>query len=117
MFSQVMLTFRCYPDFYQGFIQGFRKIAAPPTSILKTSSLTDSSTSMTQIVVEYGGVDDGAITSMLKTSSSTDSSASAAQFVVESDGVDASGGGDSKSVKKSSKSRELSKSPKNLKSL
>ena len=32
---------------------------APLTSMLKTSSLTDSSTSTTQIVVEYNGVGDG----------------------------------------------------------
>ena len=57
--SQVVLTFRCSPDFYRGFIQGFSKIAAPLTSMLRTSSSTDSSTSMTQIVVEYDGVDDG----------------------------------------------------------
>ena len=59
---------------------------------------------MTQIVVNYGGVDGDAITSILRLSSSTDSSASAAQIMVESDGLDAGGGGGSKSVKKSLKS-------------
>ena len=54
---------------------------------------------------------------MLRMSSSTDSSASATQIVVESDGVDTGGSGGGKLVKKSSKSRELSKSPKSLKSL
>ena len=78
--------------------------------MLRTSSSTDSSTSMTQIVVDYGGVDDGAITSMVRTSSSTDSSASAAQIVVEFDGVDTGGGGGGKSTKKLSKSRRIVKS-------
>ena len=59
MSSQVVLAFRCSADFYQGFIQGFSKIAVPLTSMLRTSSLRDSSTSMTQIVVEYDGVDNG----------------------------------------------------------
>ena len=57
--SQIVLTFRCSPDFYRGFIQSFSKIATPLTLILRTSSSTNSSTSMTQIVVEYDGVADG----------------------------------------------------------
>ena len=39
------------------FIQGFSKIAAPLTSMLRTSSSTDSSTSAAQIVVEFDKVD------------------------------------------------------------
>ena len=98
--------------------------------MLRTSSSTNPSTSVTQIVVEYDGVDDGGgrsgdfdrkfhqpLTSRLRTSSSTDSSTSVTQSVVKYDEVDAGG----KSVKKSSKSRqkvgESSKSPKNLKGL
>ena len=72
----------------------------PLTSMLRTSSLTDSSTSMTQIVFEYNGVDDGGgcsgdsdknlsdapksiyplapLISRLRMSASTDSSTSAA---------------------------------------
>ena len=72
---------------------------------------------MTQIMFDYGRVDDGAINSMLKTSSSTDSLASAAQILIESDRVDAGGSGGGKSVKKLLKSRKSSKSPKSLKSL
>ena len=37
MFSHVALTFRCSSDFYRRFIQGFRWIAAPLTSMLKTT--------------------------------------------------------------------------------
>ena len=59
MSGQVVLTFRYSPNFYQGFIQGFSKIAAPLTLMLRTSSSTDSSTSMTQIVVEFDKIDDG----------------------------------------------------------
>ena len=81
--------------------------------MLRTSSSTDSSTSLTQIVVEYDGVDDGSgrsgdsdrkylsdapksmcpptpLTLMLRMSLSTDSSTSA--IVVEYDGVDDGGG-------------------------
>ena len=57
--SDVVLTFRYSSDFYRGSIQGFSKIAAPLTSMLRTSSSTDSSTSATQIAVEYDGVDGG----------------------------------------------------------
>ena len=101
------------------------------SSMLRTSSSTDSSTSMTQIVVEYDGVDNGGgrsgdfdrkfhlklqynsraihpLTSMLRTSSSTDSSTSATQSAVKYDEVD--GGG--KLVEKSSKSRKIVKKPK-----
>ena len=59
MSSHVALTFRCSSDFYRRSIQGFNKIAAPLTSMLRTSSSTDSSTSATQIAVEYDGVDGG----------------------------------------------------------
>ena len=59
MSSHVVLTFRCSSDFYRRFIQGFSKIAAPLTSMLRTSSSTDSSTSTAQIVVEFVGVDAG----------------------------------------------------------
>ena len=58
VFSQVVLTFRCSPNFYRDFIQDFSKIAASLTSMLKTSSLIDSSTNITQIVFEYDGADD-----------------------------------------------------------
>ena len=52
------------------FIQGFSKIAAPLTSMLRTSSSTDSSTSATQIAVEYDGVDGGGGKSVEKSSKS-----------------------------------------------
>ena len=84
-------------------------LLAPLTLMLRTNSSIDSSTSAAQIGIDYGGVDDGAITSMLRTSASTGSSASAAQIVVEFDGFDAGGGAGGKSVEKLSKSRELSK--------
>ena len=41
------------------FIQGFSKIATPLTSMLRTSSSTDSSTSAAQIVFEYDEVGSG----------------------------------------------------------
>ena len=59
MSSIVALTFRYSSDFYRRFIQGFNKIATLLTSMLRTSSSTDSSTSMTQIAVEDDGVDGG----------------------------------------------------------
>ena len=37
VFSHVALTFRCLSDFYRRFIQGFSRIAAPLTSMLKTT--------------------------------------------------------------------------------
>ena len=80
--------------------------------ILKTSSSSDSSTSAAQIGVDYNGVDDGATSSILKTSSSTDSSTSATQIVVEFDEVCAGSSDGDKPVKKSSKVKELSSSPK-----
>ena len=70
--------------------------------MLRTSSSTDSSTSATQIVVDYDGVDDDAASSMLRASSSTESSTSATQIAVKYDGVDGGGG---KSVEKSLKNR------------
>ena len=51
-------TFRCLSDFYRHSIPRW-KITAPLTSMLRTSSSMDSSTSAAQIVVEYDGVDDG----------------------------------------------------------
>ena len=83
---------------------------APFTSMLRTSSSTNSSTSAAQIGIDYGGVDDGAITSMLRTSISTDSSASAAHIVVEFDRFDTGSGAVGKSVKKvvkRSKNRQI----------
>ena len=44
---------KCLPKLYQGFIQGFSKIA-----VLRISSLTNSSTSAIQIAVKYDEVDD-----------------------------------------------------------
>ena len=41
MFSYVALTFGCLSDFYRRFIQGFRWIAAPLTSMLKTTGSSD----------------------------------------------------------------------------
>ena len=105
MSSQVVLTFRCLPNFYRGFIQGFSKIAASRTSMLRMSSSTDLLTSSTQIVVWYDRVNNGhdssgdsnrkclsntpklmcppaPFTSILRTSSSTDSSTSSTQIVV-----------------------------------
>ena len=52
------------------------------------------------------------LTSILKTSSSTDSSTSAAQIMVEFDEVDADGGASGKLIKKLSKVKESSWSPK-----
>ena len=49
--SQGVLTYS-FANFYRHFIQGFSKIAAPLTLMLRTSSSTDSSTSAAQIVVE-----------------------------------------------------------------
>ena len=68
MSSHVVLTFRSSPDFYRGFIQDFSKIAAPLTSMLRTSSSTNSSTSATQIAVEYDEVDGGGGKSVTKSS-------------------------------------------------
>ena len=41
MFSHVALTFRCSSNLYRRFIQGFRWIAAPLTSMLKTTGSLD----------------------------------------------------------------------------
>ena len=41
MFSYVALTFRCSPNVYRRFIQGFRWIATPLTSMLKTTESSD----------------------------------------------------------------------------
>ena len=63
----------------------------PLTSILKMSSSIDSLTSLTQIVVDYDGVDYSGDCSgdfNKKISTLTDSSASAAQIEVEYNGVD-----------------------------
>ena len=89
--------------------------------MLKTSSSTNSSTSVTLIVVEYDGVDDSdsrsgdfnkkfhqLLTLRLRTSLSTDSSTSVTQSVVKYDKVD----GDGKSVKKSSKGQNIVKKSK-----
>ena len=57
--SHIVLTFRCSSDFYRRSIQEFSKIASPLTSMLWTSSSTDSSTRAAPIVVEHDGVDDG----------------------------------------------------------
>ena len=96
--------------------------------MLKTSSSSNSSTSVTQIVVGYDGVDDGGgcsgdfdrkfhqlLTSRLRTSFSTDSSTNVTQSVVKNDEVVGAIG---KSVRKLSKSRQKSrrivKEPKKL---
>ena len=88
---------------------------ALPTSMIKTGSSSDSTTSAAQMEVDYNGVDDGATSSILKASSSTDSSTSAAQIEVEFDEVGAGGITSGKTVKKLSKVIKLSKSPKSLK--
>ena len=44
-------VFLGFANFYQRFIQGFNKIAGPPTSLLRTSSLTGSSTILQSIDV------------------------------------------------------------------
>ena len=52
--NHVVLTFRCFSD--------APKLMCPPaplTLMLKTSSLTDSSTNAAQIMLEYDGIDDG----------------------------------------------------------
>ena len=41
MFNHVALTFGCLSDFYRRFIQVFRWIAAPLTSMLKTTRSSD----------------------------------------------------------------------------
>ena len=41
MFSHVALTFRYSSDFYRRFIQGFRWITVPPTSMLKMTGSSD----------------------------------------------------------------------------
>ena len=51
-------TFKCLSDFYRCSIPR-RKITAPLTPMLWTSSSTDSSTRVAPIVVEHDGVDDG----------------------------------------------------------
>ena len=56
---EVVLAFRCSPNFYQLSIQDFSKITTPPISRLITSSSTDLLASAAQIVVEYNRVDDG----------------------------------------------------------
>ena len=81
-----MLTFRCLSDAPKSLCP-----LTPLTSMLRTSISTNSSTNLTQIVVEYDGVDDGGGRSGdfdRKTSTSTDSSASAAQIGVDYNGVD-----------------------------
>ena len=83
---------------------------APRTSMLRTSSSTDSSTSLTQIVIDYDGVDDGGGCSgnfNRKTSTSTDISASAAQIGVDYNGVD---DGATSSILKTSSSTDSSTS-------
>ena len=115
------------------FNQTFSRVVAPLTSMFRTSSSTDSSTSATQIAFEHDEVDAGGKsvemsskveelssdapksmcppvprTSILRTSSLTESSTSATQSAVKYDEVD--GGG--KSVKKSSKSRRIVKKSK-----
>ena len=121
------------PNFTSGSSK-FSQIAAPLTSMLKTSSIKSAKPRKSVVGVGGGGrnkvepvgkhkvdrvdrVDDSAITSMLKTSTSTNASASAAKIVVEFNGFDASGGAGGKSVKKLSKSRKSSKSPESLKGL
>ena len=42
--NKVVLTFKYSPDFYQSFIQGFSTVAAPLTSMLKTSGSIESTT-------------------------------------------------------------------------
>ena len=69
MSSHVALTFRCLSDLYRRSIPRW-KIAAPLTSMLRTSSSTDSSTSVTQIAVEDDGVDGGGGKSVEKSSKS-----------------------------------------------
>lgn len=49
----------CLPNFYWDFIQDFNKIAVSLTPMLGMGSLTNSLTSMTQILVEYDKVNDG----------------------------------------------------------
>ena len=99
MSSNIALTFRCSFDFYQYSIQGFNRIAALLTSMLKTLESTKSKTRPGKGGVGIGGDggdddghDNGATSSMLRTSLSTDSSTSATQIAVEYDGADGGGG-------------------------
>ena len=54
--SHVVLTFRYSSDVNKSMCP-----PAPPTSMLRTSSSTDSLTNAAPIVVEYDGVDDGMV--------------------------------------------------------
>ena len=72
MFSHVALTFKCSSDFYQRFLQGFRWIAAPFTSMLKTtrsSNLTPKELG-TDEVVGGGGRADETVVDLSKLSKS-----------------------------------------------
>ena len=102
-----MLIFKCLSDAPKSIC-----FPAPLTSMLKTSSSTDSSTSVAQMVVDYNIVDDGATSLILKLSSSTHSSTSTPQIIVEFDKVGASAGAGGKLVKKLSKVEKSSWSPK-----
>ena len=55
MSRHVALTFRCSSDFYRRFIQELSRIAAPLTSMLKTSRSTESTTRPGKGGVGVGG--------------------------------------------------------------
>ena len=82
------------------------KIAAPLTSMLKTSGSTESTTRPGKGGVEVGGDGGETLTLRLRTSKSTDSSTKTTQIAVKYDGVDSDVG---KSAEESSKSRRIVK--------
>ena len=113
MSSHVVLTFRCSSD-----VSKLMCPPAPPTSMLKTSGSTKSTTRPEKGGVGVGGDGgdngghDNKYTSRLMTSTLMNSSTSAAQVSVKYDEVGGRGGSGGKLVKKSSKVEESSKSPK-----
>ena len=99
--SHVVLTFRCSSD--------APKLMCPPaplTSMLRSSSSTDSSTNAAQIVVEYDGVHDGGDRNG-DFNRKFHPRLHATQIAVEYDGVDVGGG---QLVEKLSKGRGIVKS-------
>ena len=91
---------------YRRFIQGFSQIAAPLTSMLKTSGSTESTTRPRKGRVGVGGDGGETLISRLRTSISTDSSTKTTQIAIEYDRVDGSVG---KSAEELSKSQRIIK--------
>ena len=104
VFSYVVLTFRCSPDFYRDSIQGFRWITAPLTSMLKTTRSSDLAPRElgTDEVVGNSGRADEKVVDLSKSSKSR-------RIVKKSKNC--------QKVEESSKSRRIVKKSKNLKGL